>query len=41
MGQDGLPRDLQDRISFRAHDIFQEPPVAGDDVYLLRLVLHD
>lgn len=40
-GQEGLPTDLRGRISFQAHDFFQEQPVKGADVYLLRLVLHD
>ena len=40
-GQDGLPADLQERISFKAHDFFQDQPTKGADVYLLRLVLHD
>lgn len=41
MGQEGLPADLQDRVSFKAHDFFREQQVLGADVYLLRLVLHD
>lgn len=40
-GQEGLPVDLRARISFQAHNFFQEQPVKGADVYLLRLVLHD
>ena len=40
-GQEGLPADLRERISFQAHDFFQEQPIKGADVYLLRLVLHD
>ena len=40
-GQEGLPADLRGRIRFQAHDFFQEQPVKGADVYLLRLVLHD
>ena len=40
-GQEDLPADLRERISFQAHDFFQEQPVKGADVYLLRLVLHD
>ena len=39
--QEGLPAELRERISFQAHDFFQEQPVKGADVYLLRLVLHD
>ena len=40
-GQEGLPADLQGRVSFQAHDFFQEQPIKGADVYLLRIVLHD
>jgi len=36
-----LPAEIGARISFQAHDFFQEQPVKGADVYLLRLVLHD
>ena len=35
------PPDLNDRLSFQAHDIFQEQPVKGGDCYLLRSVLHN
>ena len=40
-GQECLPANLRGRVSFQAHDFFQEQPVKGADVYLLRLVLHD
>ena len=40
-GQEGLPAHLRGRISFQAHDFFQEQPVKGADVYLLRLILHN
>lgn len=33
--------ELQDRITFQAHDFFQDQPVHGADVYLVRHVLHD
>lgn len=36
-----LSPELQGRISFQGHDIFDPQPVRGADVYLLRLVLHD
>lgn len=36
-----LPAQLQNRIRFQAHDFFQEQPIHGADVYLLRHVLHD
>lgn len=39
--KEDLPADLQECISFQEHDFFQEQPVKGADVYLLRLVLHD
>ena len=29
------------RVQFQAHDIFQEQPVKGADVYFLRQILHD
>jgi hypothetical protein len=35
------PHDLQERLSFMAHDFFQEQPVKGADTYLLSNVLHD
>ena len=40
-GLEGLSANLQGRIQFHAHDFFQEQPIKGADVYLLRLVLHD
>ena len=40
-GQKGLPAYLRGRISFQTHVFFNEPPVKGADVYLLRLILHD
>ena len=40
-GQQDLPAELRERISFQAHDFFEVQPVEGADVYLLRLVLHD
>ena len=40
-GEGGLPAALQGRITFQAHDFFQEQPVKGTDVYLLRCILHD
>ncbi|KAI4095257.1 MAG: hypothetical protein LQ339_007316 [Xanthoria mediterranea] len=36
-----LPPNIRERMEFQAHDFFQEQPVKGADVYLLRLVLHD
>lgn len=40
-GQDEHVPNLRGRISFQPHDFFQEQPVKGADIYLLRLVLHD
>ncbi|KAJ6191670.1 hypothetical protein N7519_001691 [Penicillium mononematosum] len=39
--EQALPVNLQDRIRFQPHDFFQNQPVHGADVYLLRHVLHD
>ncbi|KAM0194417.1 hypothetical protein ACHAPC_000891 [Botrytis cinerea] len=36
-----VPDDLQERLSFMAHEFFQEQPVKGADVYLICNVLHD
>ncbi|KAI4147626.1 MAG: hypothetical protein LQ341_001753 [Variospora aurantia] len=36
-----LPTNIRERMDFQAHDLFDEQPVKGADVYLLRLVLHD
>jgi hypothetical protein len=38
-----VPEDLKEgsRLSFMAHDFFQEQPIKHADVYLLRWVLHD
>lgn len=35
-----LPADLQDRVSFMAHDMFQPQPVQAD-VYYMRWILHN
>lgn len=40
-GQKDLPATFKDRLQFQAHDFFQEQPITGADIYLLRLVLHD
>ncbi|KAJ5730262.1 S-adenosyl-L-methionine-dependent methyltransferase [Penicillium malachiteum] len=40
-GEKRLPEELKDRVTFQSHDFFQEQPVKGADVYLLRHVLHD
>lgn len=39
-GQQALPPDLKDRISFQAHDFFAPQPIQAD-VYFLRFILHD
>ncbi|KAF7852442.1 hypothetical protein EAF04_010982 [Stromatinia cepivora] len=36
-----IPGDLQGRLSFMAHDFFQEQPMKGVGVYLISNVLHD
>ncbi|KAH8698978.1 sterigmatocystin 8-O-methyltransferase [Talaromyces proteolyticus] len=36
-----LPSDILSRISFQGHDFTKPQPVAGADVYLLRMILHD
>jgi SAM-dependent methyltransferase len=41
-GQSALPgKGLQEKIHFQVHDFFEEQPVHGADVYLLRMILHD
>lgn len=35
------PPELADRVQFMAHDFFQEQPVRGAEVYILRAVLHN
>lgn len=36
-----VPEDLKDRLQLMPHDFFEEQPVKGADVYLVRNVLHD
>ncbi|TVY82551.1 O-methyltransferase gsfB, partial [Lachnellula suecica] len=36
-----VPSDLEGRLSFMAHDFFQQQPLKGADIYLIRFVLHD
>ncbi|CAK3877684.1 O-methyltransferase gsfB [Lecanosticta acicola] len=36
-----LPADVQDRVTFMAHDMFQPQPVKDADVYFFRSVFHD
>lgn len=33
--------ELASRIQFQAHDFFQQQPIRGANVYLLRMILHD
>ena len=40
-GQKDLPSDLHGRISFMAHDFYEEQPVNDADVFLLKFILHD
>lgn len=35
------PKEVVDRVSFRAHDIFTLQPIKHADVYLFRFVFHD
>jgi hypothetical protein len=35
-----VPKDLESRVTFRAHDFFQPQP-AQADLYLIKLILHD
>ena len=41
VGRQELPRELIDRVMFFEHDFFDDQPVKGADVYILRWVLHD
>ena len=38
---EGIPENVKDRIEFMPHDFFNEQPVQGAEVYLLRFILHD
>lgn len=40
-GEKLLPTSLQGRVSFMAHDFFEEQPVKCADVYFLRYILHN
>ena len=40
-GRAQLPKELQSRIEFMAHDFFQPQPVKGADVYLFRFIMHN
>ena len=40
-GRAKLPSELTNRVSFMAHDFFNDQPVLDADVYMLRWVLHD
>ncbi len=40
-GRAKLPSQLADRVTFMAHDFFNEQPILDADVYLLRWILHD
>lgn len=37
-GAELLPAELKERVSFMAHDFFDDQPVKGADVYFFRLV---
>ena len=36
-----LPEDVKSRVSFQAHDMFEEQPVKGADAYFYRAVFHN
>ncbi|KAJ9645227.1 hypothetical protein H2201_000978 [Coniosporium apollinis] len=36
-----LPVDLRDRVTFQAHNFWEEQPVKGADVYFMKHILHD
>ena len=36
-----VPPGLQGRVRFMEHDFFQEQPIVGAEVYMLRWILHD
>lgn len=40
-GENTIPEEVQQRLSFQAHDFFDDQPVHGADIYLLRHILHD
>lgn len=40
-GRASRPAELTERVTFMAHDFFQEQPVRGADVYYLRWIMHD
>jgi SAM-dependent methyltransferase len=35
------PADLSNRVTFQAHDFFEEQPVKNADIYYFRWILHD
>jgi SAM-dependent methyltransferase len=35
------PAELSDRVTFQAHDFFEEQPVKNADIYYFRWILHD
>lgn len=41
LGSENLPADLEYRVSFLAHNFFEEQPVVGADVYFFRWIFHD
>lgn len=40
-GRKILPAHLQERVTFMAHDFFDEQPVSGAEVYFFRFILHN
>lgn len=41
LGEECLPSEYRDRVSFTAHDFFSKQPLQNADVYFLRKILHD
>lgn len=40
-GKQILPKELEGRVEFMAHDFMNEQPVKGADVYFFRFILHN
>jgi hypothetical protein len=36
-----LPAETSNRVTFQAHDFFEEQPVKNADIYYFRWILHD
>lgn len=40
-GSSMVPEDVADRVTFMAHDFFEEQPVRNADVYFFRWIFHN